>query len=507
MFKNYIMTAWRNPLRHKLYSVINIGGLAIGLTVVILIALFVRDEISYDAWIPDGENIYRIETVNHLPGRPDAVSSTSPGPILPVLLDEYPSDIESATRVVTESYVIRQGETTMRTTVRMVDSGFFDVFDLEMVAGDRSLFSQDHNSIVISQAMAARFFGTEGPAETAIGQVLPLADGSLPMKVVAVMENIPENSHLDIEAIALFDPSRYLDQPWIDQNWFAANVYTYLKVVDAAVAGRIESDLPAFLDRHAAADGVNQYHETASENMTLNLMPVRDIHLYSKGRFQMKPAGDIMVVYSFSAIALFILAIASINFINLSTARASLRAGEIALRKVVGATRKQIIIQFLGEVTVTVVFALMVALALVEMALPWFNALISKVLNMGAFTDPIVQMGLLGLVAIVALGAGAHPAFQLSSYRPGRILQGTKPGTEKSPRLQFVLVTLQFAISIGLIIATVIVYSQINYAKNASNTVITDNKLAIIAANPGDQPLLAGPVRARLDSLPGVKAT
>lgn len=502
MLKNYIITALRVLLRNKLYSLINIGGLAIGLTVVILIGLFVYDEMSYDAWLSDSEQIFRIETVNHFPSRPDELSATSSGPVLPIMLNDYSSDIESGTRLVTEDYTINDGDASFRVTVRMVDPTFFDVFDLDVVTGDRNLFSQDNNSIVITQATAVRLFGD---ASSAIGQIMPLANGTLPMKVVAVIKNIPDHSHLDIEAVALFDPSRYIEQPWINQMWFSPNIYTYLRIKDPVAVERIENDLPSFLNRHAGADRNNRNYEKPSENITMSLMPVRDIHLYSKGRFQMKTVGDIMVVQGFSAIALLILFIASINFTNLATARASLRASEIALRKTVGASRSQIVIQFLGEAVTTVIIALIVALSLVELALPWFSALIAKVLDNGAMADPIVQMGLFGLVAVVALGAGAHPAFRLSSYRPGLVLQGSKLGRGKSSRLQFALVTLQFTISIGLIISTIIVYSQINYAKNAGNTVLTDSKLAIVGF--GNQQLLAGPVRDRLENLAGVKST
>ena len=504
MLKNYFITALRNLLRHKLYSFINIGGLSIGLAACILIFLFVQNELSYDKWIPDSERIVRLEgKYKGEGGEPDNPMALSPGPLSKPLKANFGSMIEASTRMLTEEFLIVREDVKFLDTVNLVDHTFFDVLDLPMVAGDRQQMFADYKSVVISESAAHKYFGNENP----VGQVLDLDFRKMLVKVVAVMKDLPTNSHLTGDIFIQFDETRYEDRPWVTKFWIASNVYTYMKLHDPAQRLELEAAIPPFLDKNAVLHPSASPDTIPSEVYQTRLMPIEDIHLHSTGRFQLKATGDILVVYSFSAIAILILLIAVINFTNLSTARASLRAREIALRKVVGASRGQVIAQFLGETFLTTLFSLLFAFVIVEVSLPWFNDFVTKLLSLSAFVDPLVQAGLVAMVAVVGLGAGAHPAFKVSGFRPSKILHSNSGTSGGDAKLRYALTTLQFSISTGLMIATAIVYSQIHHARDMQRGLEIDNKLTLVNMNYGPVAKVAGTLRQEIDKLAGVNAT
>lgn len=504
MLKNYLTIAIRNMLRYKLYSSINVGGLSIGLAACLLIFLFVQNELSYDKWLPDSERIYRLEgKYIGEGGEPDNPMALSPGPLSKPLQANFGSMIETSTRMLTEEFLITQGDVKYLDSVNLVDDTFFDVLDLPMVSGDRSMMFEDFKSVVISESAAEKYFGSEDP----VGKVLDMDFGNILVKVVGVMKDLPANSHLTGHIFLQFDESRYENRPWVIKFWIASNVYTYMKLHDPADQQALEAAIPPFIDQNAVLHPSASADTIPSEVYQTRLMPLEDIHLYSTGRFQLKPTGDIVVVYSFSAIAILILLIAIINFTNLSTARASLRAREIALRKVVGASRKHIIVQFLGEAFLTTMIALLIAFVLVEITLPWFNDFVAKLLSLSAFADPMVQAGLAGLIAVIGLGAGAHPALKISNYRPGKVLHSNNAATSSSAKLRYALTTLQFTISIGLMIATGVVYSQIRHAQEMQRGLNVDNKIALINMDYGPVADLAKTVQQEIEKLPGVHST
>lgn len=503
MLKNYLLIALRNLLRHKLYSFINIGGLSLGLAACLMIFLFVDSELSYDKWLPSHERIYRLEGVYHTPGKPDGPSAVSPGALPPVLEQRFPDMIEKAVRIVGEGFIVKYGNTRFIEDAYLTDLSFFDVFDLPIAAGDRARLFDGFDKLIISERIAEKYFGEESP----IGKVLELDGGNDQRQVVAVMRNLPENTHLDIEILGHFNPADYAHRPWIAEWWLSSNVYGYFKLKPGITGEMLAARLPDFVNENAVLSPNWEDPRLPSEVLSLNFIPLGDIHLHSPGRFQMKPIGDIMVVYSFTGIAILILVIAIINFTNLSTARASLRAQEIALRKVVGATRSHIIYQFLGEAFITVLIASLVAFALVETTLPWFNAFVEKLLDFNIFSDPQLQLGLLGLLIVVSLGAGAHPALRMSSFRPARVLHSKNAASSGSIKLRALLTTVQFTISIGLMITTAVIYSQLQYARSIDVGFDKDNKMQMMNMNFGPVAEVARTIRQEIEQLPGVNAT
>lgn len=504
MYKNYIITAMRSLLNNKMYSLLNIGGLAIGLAACIMIFLFVRDELSYDKHIPNVEQMYRLEGAFR-GGDGNWVSmALSPGRLPKALVKDY-AEIEAITRFYQEGYVIKKGNEIFIDNIWFADPDVFKVFDIEMVSGNREDIFKDNTSIILDEDMAKKYFGDQNP----IGEILELDEEDYSFKVVGVMKNLPQNTHLDFQFLTMLDESRYVDRPWVAINWMSSNTFTYMKLASQKTAEFINADLPSFLNRNVPTKNSNGTDRTVapSEGLWLNLIPVLDIHLYSGGRFQMKPGGDIIIVYSFSIIAVLILVIACINFINLSTARASMRAREIAVRKVAGATRTQLISQFLGETGLTVLIALILAVGIVTLALPFFGDFVAKLLSLNITSDPLIQLGFLGLLVVVGVGAGLQPAFLISSFRPSEVLKSNKSSANDNGWLRTALVTFQFAISIGLISATLIVYGQTQYAKNLDFGFETKNRLIITNMTyPSIKPV-AKTIRQEIANLPGVLGT
>lgn len=504
MLKNYLTVAFRNLMRHKAYSFINIGGLSIGLAACILIFLFVDSELSYDKWVPDSERIYRLEgKYKSEAGEPDNLTALSPGPLAKPLKANFGHLIEASTRMLTEDFLIARDDVNFLDSVNLIDATFFDVLDLPMVSGDREIMFSDYSSAIISESAARKYFGDDDP----IGQTLDFDFGDILVKVVGVIKDLPSNSHLSGHIFLQFDERRYENRPWVIKFWISSNVYTYLKLHHPAQQSELEAAIPPFVDKNAILHPSADADTIPSEVYQMRLMPLEDIHLHSTGRFQLKATGDILVVYSFSAIAVLILVIAVINFTNLSTARASLRAREIALRKVVGASRKQIVSQFLGETFLTVLLALLLAFVLVEVSLPWFNDFVAKLLSLSAFQDPYVQAGLVGVVAVVGIGAGAHPAFKVSAFRPGPVLHSNNASSSSSAKLRYALTTLQFTISIGLMIATFVVYSQINHAQHMQRGLDAESKLVLTNMNYGPVQDMAKTLQQEIEKLPGVNAS
>lgn len=503
MYKNYFTTAFRNMMRHKLYSLINIGGLAIGLAACILIFLFVKDELSYDDWGAGTDSLYRLEASYRQNLGEDAYMALTPGRLRDSLAETYAQEFSAISRIHRNGHILVKDGNAFSENFWEADSQFFDIFDLEMVSGNRSDVFLDNQSVIINQSMALKYFGDSDP----IGQTLDPDDEDYAFKVVGVMKDLPENSHLDFDFLTLFDTERYVGTPWVAELWLSSNVMTYVKLAEGVSPASIESSLPDYLDRTVIRSEQPGLDEDPSSFFQIRLMPVSDIHLHSTGRFQMKPGGDIKVVYSFAIIALLILFIASINFINLSTARSSLRAREIALRKVVGAGRGQLITQFLGEAGLMVLVALILALTIVEFSLPWFNDFVAKLLSLNYGSDPMTSMMLIGLLVVVGIGAGIHPAIQITKFRPATVLRANNSSASAGSKLRTLLVTVQFAISIGLIATTIIVFSQADYTSNKDLGFETKNRLTLDDMNYQSIEPVADTILQEIERLPGVLNT
>ncbi len=474
MFKNYIVTAYRNILRHKLYSMINIFGLAIGMASCLLILLFVQDELSYDNWIPEAERIYRVQTHSQLPGRAPLVVVRAPGPARETFLQEFPQ-IEYATRIFRSHPIIRQGEKSFFETVTFADESFFKVFDLPFTIGEKTNALTENNTIYLSENMAKKYFGNASP----LGKILSL-NNKRDYKIVGVFKDLPRNSHLELDFLARFELNDYKDRTWVAEYWTSLNTFLYLKLRKNISPNVVSDRFKNIVATKVPPLKVGEAEFIAADVMTLSLHNVRDIHLKSEGLGGIKPGGDIIIVYIFSTVAVLILIIACINFMNLSTARSLQRAREIGLRKMAGATRPQLITQFLGETIFLSFMALILALGIVEIILPWYNEFIGKQLRLDYFSSSFLTLSLIGLIATVGILGGLYPALYLSSFQPSRALKASQSNLGgESGQFRFSLVVFQFSISTTLMICTAIVYDQTNYIQNLDVGFSKGNKLIL----------------------------
>jgi len=474
MLRNYLLTALRNLRKYKLYSFITIGGLAVGLAACLLILLFVRDELSYDKWIPNAERIAQVETEFRIPGRDQLEFAASPGPAKAALEKDFSSDIERVVRIYQSEGPMRAGDRMFNDTISYVDPGFFEVFDLPSARGQRDQVLDRNDTLIVSERMASKYFGDQ----PAIGKVITV-DNKYDYQVVGVFEDLPRNTHLKIDFIALFDTQRYAEYPWVAERWTSVNVHTYVLFRSREAMARVRADLTAFVDRNVKMEIPGFENARISDLMSIRLMPLLDIHLYDQRPGNYKPGGDITTVITFSAVAALILLIACINFINLATARSMQRAREVAIRKVVGASRGQLIGQFLGEAFLTTALALLIALALVEVALGPYNTFLDKQLELDIIGDPKLLAMIVGLVVVVGLLGGTYPAIYLSRFRPAHVLKANQSSASGSTRLRNSLVVFQFAVSVALLISTAVVYGQNRYARNLDLGYQTANRLVI----------------------------
>lgn len=498
MFQNYLTTAIRNLIKHKLYAFINVGGLAIGLAACLLILLFVRDELSYDTWLPNAERIATVEITFAPPGREPFSFARTPGPAAAAMAEDFSSDIDQATRVYTNGEAIRAGEQKFNDGIMYVDANFFEIFDLPLISGVRELAVTNNSSILLTEEMAKKYFGDE----PALGETLTV-NNEVDYTVVGVLKDLPDNTHLDVHMIALFDPVRYADQPWVAEHWFSANMYAYVLFNSADGMAQAEAGLPAFLDRRVAIDFPGVPSDAKASNfISLHFMPLLDIHLKGRIPGYPKPGGDFAAVITFSAVAGLILLIACINFMNLATARSMQRAREVSMRKVLGATRQQLVGQFLGETVLTAIAGMLFALALAELVIGPYGDFLGKTLEFNLMSDPLLLLTMIGLVIIVGLFGGSYPAMYLSSFRPAHILKANQSTADGSTRLRNALVVFQFAISVGLIASTAIVYGQTIYARGMDPGFERDNKLIVS----GHTDEVRQTLRDRVIALPGVRA-
>jgi len=479
MFRNYFITAARHIFRHRLYSLINIMGLAVGVAACLLIFLFVRYETSYDNWLPNAENVYRLNYINFYKNGDDYTCGCAPG-IAKATIDARFEEIEQSTRFYAMAPVITHKDRSFMETVWMADPSFFDVIELPFLEGDRATAFSTLSSITISARMAKKYFGDMSPlGETlAFNQQGEIRD----FKITGVFADLPKNSEFDFDMIFPLDNSLYEDSSAVNVRWFNTWGYVYFTLKSGTNPTQISSQLEDIV-----AKNVPPIDDRAPEDtIELSITNVRDIHLYSAQHpsgllHGMSTLGDIEQVYTFSAIALLILVIACINFMNLSTARSLHRAKEVSLRKVLGANRGQLIRQFLGENLLVAAAGLLIALALVDVALPHYSALLDIDLALNFWSDPtLIGVGI-ALLAFIGVVAGLYPAFYLSAFRPAKILSGDViGGRSKASLFRAGLTIFQFATSIALIIATAVVYGQNVYSLNKDMGFNKENTLAVL---------------------------
>lgn len=478
MFSHYLKTAYMNALRDKQYLIINIMGLAIALCAVILIALFVRDEFSYDKWLTDYQRIYKIENEVNFPGSPQILSANTPGPLAPALVSNFENDIEAAVRIYRNDTSVRVGTQQFNESIDYVDSSFFDVFDLPFILGDGANALSNGNTIVINETIAKKYFGSENP----IGKFFDInhspSASRIDYRVVGVFKDIPNNSHLNSSFIALLVPDRYEAWPWVTEDWRSANTHTYVKLRETTAIYDFSVKLKSFSNTLPIPTG---------EGMTVplfsfSLINAADIHLYSEALRPYKLGGDITTVNTFALIAILILIMASINFTNLASAQAIKRSREVSIRKVFGANRFNLIVQFLSESIITSLLALIISMTMVEVLLPIYNDFLGKDISLYPDTSLAEAFGVIGFAMLVGIAAGAYPAFVSSSFRPARILQSNKSNTPGSARLRHILLVVQFTISIALIISMMLIYAQTLYSQNIEAGFEKENRYTLTAA-------------------------
>ena len=461
MFRNYLTVAFRNLVRHKVYSFINISGLAIGMTCCVLILIFARFELGYDAYHENADRIYRIA---HERGTADGrivPSATSPPPLAPVLRNEYP-EVVHAVRFVRGTSVIRYGNNRFRERLFFTDASVFDVFDFPLVKGDAQTALREPFSVILTEMTARKYFGHEDPLGKVLTFETPVVQHDY--KVTGVIQEVPHNSHFRFGILASYESLHEDDgTSAILKNWLSNPVlYTYLLLPQDCSPAELERKLPALIKKY-----MGEASAARGQVLRLFLQPLTSIHLYSHLNHEVEPNSDVVHVYLFAALACFVLLIACINFMNLSTARSARRAKEVGIRKVTGANRLQLIRQFLGESTLLAFIALLVAAALVEISLPLFSRLVDQPLAVD-YGNLSVPFGLVGVALITGIVAGSYPAFFLSAFQPAAVLKGTLNACSKTSRFRQVLVTVQFAISTTLIISMGIIYAQMDYVRNKS---------------------------------------
>ncbi|HEV2353506.1 MAG TPA: ABC transporter permease, partial [Puia sp.] len=466
MLRSYIKTAIRSLLKNKGFTAINVMGLMLGIATCLLIVFYVMDELSYDRYNENADRIYRVNNEIRFGGN-EKVYASSQAPAALALKSEFP-EIEQVVRMQDNGRIrVKKGNQYIQEDYSgFADSTLFSVFTLPMLQGDPASALKEPNSVVITQQTALKYFNRTN----VVGQVL-LVDDDHTYKVTGVIRDIPTETHFRFDFIFSM-ASQPLSQ---EDTWLSNNFVTYVLLRTGADPRKLQAKLPAFLRKHLAPQLMSTLHltvdgfEQAGNYYRYRLFPMLDIHLRSNSIDDLGPNGNIEYVYIFSAIALVILMIACINFMNLSTARSANRAREVGVRKVLGSRRKYLVLQFLTESVLVTLAAAVLAVILAWMLLPLFNLLSGKDL---VLSMPLLRMllpALLVVVLLIGCLAGCYPAFYLSAFQPADVLKGAKgsgPGGLKSAWLRSTLVVFQFAISFFLIASTLVVYQQIRYIQS-----------------------------------------
>jgi len=452
MIKNYFKIAFRNLWRHKAFSILNITGLAVGMAAFFLIYQFVRFETSYDHFNKKGDRIYRL--VSDL--KSTAATQYWPSSSMPMAIHlkaDYP-EVEEVVRLNGHGSLLRKGNAWFQeNNTVFADSTLFSVFDFPLVRGDRGTALKEPFSIILSQTTAKKYFGGADP----VGQTLLFGDSGIQAKVTGVMKDLPENSSVKADLfISMSTMNRFRDS--MDYRWGNFSVYSYVLLKPGANANGLQAKLKPFMDRHWGA-----VLKAQQQDYVLSLEKLKDTYWSRRGGFV---SGSKSNVYIFSIVGLFILLIACINFVNLTTARSAERAKEVGIRKVVGAARLQLTRQFLGESILISLIAFVLSAGLCELALPSFNQLAGKTISTGILSQPSALFTLFMIALGIGLLAGIYPALVLSSFKPIASLKGRFSTSTRGLILRKGLVVVQFTISIAMIIGTAVVYLQLDYMRS-----------------------------------------
>ena len=490
MFRNYLKTALRNMQRNKLFTGLNIFGLATGLACSILIFLWVKDELSYDRFNPGAERIFRLSARVR-----DVETVVIPPAFTGVLKNEIPG-IKNATRIISLQKIITVGTKKFdEHQMYYADSNFLQVFNYPLLRGNNKNALSAPNTVVLTEATAIKYFGG---AEQAMGKSIYIDNDikGATLQVTGILKNIPANSHLHFDLLLpiqnwnsqISDP-----QPW---RYFDSHVYFQLAdntQPSPSTLKKIEQQLNTIRNKAIAG--------TEAVPAIISLQPLTDIHLYSHFRQDVDGQGNIQYVRIFTLVAIFIIFIACINFMNLATALSGARAKEVGLRKTIGALRKQLVLQFMGESILLAFISLCLALLFVSLALPFFNTLASKSISLDLLNFRLIAQ-ILAITLLAGLLAGSYPAFYISAFNVIKVLKGFRPSNGKNYFLRNGLVVLQFSISVALIVSTVVIYNQLHYLHNRDVGFNKENLLYIPMPEVGDLRDNADALKSALDQTP-----
>lgn len=459
MFNNYLKIALRNLWKNKAFSTINIAGLAAGLAVCLLIVLYVVDELSYDKYNAHADRIYRIDADIFF-NNTSAIFAVSPDPLGPALKRDFP-EIEEITRVNYQGGILikKNNQNVQDDHAAFADSTFFKVFTIPMIEGNPSTALKEPNSIVIDETTAKKYFNSTH----VIGKTL-YVDNETNCKITGVIKDIPRQSHFHFHFIRPRGKDR--------ESWLSNNTFNYVLVRSRVSREKLQKNVDAVINNYLGKELQDQLHasltdlEAKGNHFIYHATPVTDIHLHSDKSYEIEGNSDITYVYIFSVIAVLILLIACVNFMNLSTARSANRAKEVGIRKVAGSLRSHLVTQFLTESVLISFFSLILAVAIALLLLPLFNQLAGKEMSVATLFSTWLFPVMLALVILVGFIAGSYPAFYLSAFQPIQVLKGKIAKGFKTSWLRSSLVVFQFSISIMLIIGTIVIYNQLDYIRN-----------------------------------------
>jgi putative ABC transport system permease protein len=449
MLKNYLTIAVRTLVRQAVFSSVTIIGFAVGMSCVMLISLYVWDELQYDRYHQHSERIYRLVQKQYFTGTSQALATTS-GPVAAAFHNNYP-EVEAAARIFIRKNALLSYENKQfyGENVAFTDPAVFDIFSFKLVKGDGENALKQPNTMMLTEKTAQKYFGKE----EALGKIIKF--NNKPYTVTGIVKDLPANSHFRFSSLASL--STLEQSPWM-LNWGITSLWTYALLKPHADVASLEKKLPAFIEK---------YHgEGYSRRISYHLQPLTDIHLYSQMAAEIEPNGSMLFIRIFSAIALFILLLACINYVNLSTARATERMKEVGMRKIVGARRFQVILQFLAESLLTSLLSFGVALLVFMLSLPIFNQLIGKAFTWHSLDKQMILLSLL-IFVMAGLLSGMYPAWYLSAFRPIKAMKGNINSIQAGIDFRKILVVIQFTMSVILLVATFVSYQQLKYIQTS----------------------------------------
>jgi putative ABC transport system permease protein len=478
MLQNYLKMALRIMLRQKAYSFINVIGLSVGIAATLLITIYVADEVSYDRFQKTPEQVYRVVFFGKLQGN-EINAATCAAPVAEALQKEIPEVKEAVRFGLWRTMPISFGEKNFTEKYFLIaDSNFFAFFHFPLVEGNPETALKGPNKIVITQSAAKKYFGDQ----SAMGKIILRGSEKTAAEITGVVQDPPHNSHIVFDMILSGESWDYMK----NTQWTSNNLYTYVKLHPGADHSKVGEHMKTLAEKNMGSElerfiGMTfaQFREQGN-NVGLSLQPLLDIHLKSSLSEEITPNGNIQYLYIFVAVAFFIILIACINFMNLSTARSANRAKEVGVRKTIGALRQRLIIQFISESMLYSIFSMVFAIVIIAVSLDGFNLLAGKELTLAVLLEPIVLLSIVVFTITVGLLAGSYPAFYLTSFKPTEVLKGKIRAGFRNSAMRNSLVVCQFIISIALIFGSMVVYSQLSFMQQKNLGFNKENVVSLL---------------------------